>query len=652
MKKQQHVKFLSIVLMIALIVLSIPVGASAATETDKEWLSFSELCKEKGFVNGIQQPWFQKGSIGNDWGYSSLDGYAKCNFKEEDFLKVFYNCKAMGYDTFKTWLSYNGAGMIFDSNGDVVGIDQTYIENLPKILQMAQDAGLYVCLATFDHKEGYLANDTSSYKYERLTRYLHNETAREMLFENWLRPILEVVKEFPNVVLIDLYVEPEADGGKWNVPNGTNWDEMREFIKAENDFIKEILPDMETCCSATTKPVDMYETYSGLDLDFYGYDLYQSTGGATDTTDLFLDAPFIYGEVGIEVGTAIKGDEFVSNWLTNYYSEATQTGVKAGFYWSYAFGSEGNMTVLDSKGYPRAAMLTSRFFQLDRDYELSGEYPDMDKPTMAYSTNEAITWMGSRGASKYRVERSADLKTWTVLKTIDPEVEKEYEYSTLMYQIKDAEAAIIGGKFYYRAVAIDAEGNESISEPSNIVKVKAVTCSEEENLIKNYSFEDENGFNTNGRDGKWHLASQNSTNQAYLMKYITDGVEGETTHTGTHSVNKARLIRQYVKVKPNTDYTFTFYVKFDNVAGFWNHFVGVLTNVPEGSFAEAFHTEYHGVMSSIQVPDNLKNGEWQRMTYFFNSGDFEEVCIQVQGYHTKADLPEWYVDDIYLFETK
>jgi hypothetical protein len=28
------------------------------------------------------------------------------------------------------------------------------------------------------------------------------------------------------------------------------------------------------------------------------------------------------------------------------------------------------------------------------------------------------------------------------------------------------------------------------------------------------------------------------------------------------------------------------------------------------------------------------------------------VCIQVQGYHTKSDNPLWYIDDIYLFETK
>ncbi|MBO7519853.1 MAG: hypothetical protein J6T73_03655 [Clostridia bacterium] len=651
MRKQMHIRIVSIALVIALVVLSVPVCVSAKTDEGKQWLSFYELCRQKGFVNGIQHPYMDKKSIGNDWGHSSLDNYNKCAFKEEDFLRVFHNCKAMGYDIYKTWLSYNCAGMIFDSNNDVVGIDPTYLENLPKVLQMAQDAGLYICLATFDHKEGYLANDTSSYKYERTTRYLHNETARNMLFENWLRPIIEVLKDYPNVVLIDLYVEAEADGGIWNVPNGTNWEKMREFIKAENDFIKGIYPGIETYCSATTEPDGLYENYSGLGLDYYAYDLYQSTGGATETTDLFLDVPFIYGEVGIKQGTAAKGEEFVSNWLGNYYSEAVSSGVKAGFYWSYGWGKEGNMTVVDGNGLPRSAMLTSRFFQLDRDYELAGISPDMDKPAMAYSTNESITWFGSRGASKYRVEKTTDLKNWTELVTVDPEVDKTAAYSTLLYQTKDTTPGL-SGTFYYRAVAIDAEGNEAVSDPSNIVVVKQTTCDEADNLIKNYSFEDENGFSDNGRGEKWQVTSQNSANAAYNMVYYKDATEGDLSHTGTHSISKALRLKQYVSVKPNTDYTFTFFIRFDNVAGYWNHYVGVLTDVPDNVQVEAFNKDYLGVMDVIQVPDDVKDGKWHRITYFFNSGDYDEVCVQVQGYHTKADNPVWYVDDLYLFETK
>ena len=136
MRKQKCIRIVSIMLVITLVMFSVPACAFAAKSNSKKWLSFYDLCREKGFVNGIQHPYMDRKSIGNDWGYSSLDNYTKCAYKEESFTKVFYNCKAMGFDIYKTWRSDNQAGMIFDSNNDVVGIDPTYIENLPKILKI------------------------------------------------------------------------------------------------------------------------------------------------------------------------------------------------------------------------------------------------------------------------------------------------------------------------------------------------------------------------------------------------------------------------------------------------------------------------------------------------------------------------------------
>lgn len=652
-KTKLFFRITALVLVVIVLSVSLSVGTYAAkdNQNQSEWLSFRELCKQKGFVNGIQQPYMAHSSVGNDLGYSSLDGYTRCNFSEDTYMRVLANSKAMGYDIFKTWLNYNCAGMIFDSSYYVIGVDPTYLENLPKVIKMAQDLGLYLCFTTFDHKEGYNINDTTSYQYERVMKYLYNKKARDMVFENWLRPILEVLKQYPNVVLLDLYTEPEADGGKWNVPNNTNWDNMREFIKAENEFVKSIIPDMETYCSATVKPADIYEAYSGLDLDYYAYDLYQARGGSVETAELFLDAPFIFGEYGIK-GARAKGDELVSNWLDNYYSECMASGVKAGFFWEYGFGDVNNMSAIDKNLRPRTAMLTSRFFQLDRDYELSGNHPEIDKPTMAYSTNESIVFMGSRGAAKYRIERTEDLKNWSEILTFDPEVDKVYEYGTLMYNLSDSTA--VGGKiYYYRAVAIGYDGKtQAVSDPSNRVDCKRTVCDESENLIMNYSFEDESAVVTggDGRDGKWAVTTQGGSNPAYQLNYIKDGVEGELTHSGTHSISKARKLKQYVSLKPNTDYTFTFFVKFNNVAGYWNHYAGLVVDAPKGNDYDLFTKTC--AFDYIQIPDLLKDGEWHRMTYFFNSGDNTEVSVEVQGYHTKQDNPDWYVDDFYLFETE
>ncbi len=638
-----------LVLCITMVLISIPV--SAATNSDSKWLTYKELIKQKGFVSGIQQGWFISGSTGNDWGHSILDGYTVCNYNEEMFMKVFYNSKAMGFDIFKTWLNYNHAGMIFDSEYNVIGIDEAYLENLPKVLQMAQDAGLYVCLSTFNHCEGSLTDDNSSFKYEAVTKYLHNDAAREMVFENWLRPIIEVTKDFPNVVLIDLYTEPEADGGKWDTGNSANWEEMRNFIKLQNEFIKEINPRLETYSSATVPPEEIYKNYQGLGLDYYAYDNYTNAGGAHETSELFLDAPFIYGECGMNVGTGLSGEEYASNWLSNYFAEAPEYGVKGGFFWRYGYGSS-NHNAIDKNGRPRSAMVTSRFWQLDRDYALAGIEVELDKPAMCYTTNENIVWMGSRGAQKYRVERTTDLKTWSKILEFNPEENPEYEYAPMMFDVKDDTAkAGMGINYYYRVVAIDADGKEAVSDPSNIVITKKVYCSEEENLIKNYSFEDENGFNDTGKDGKWFKMGQSGVSEKYSMKYITDAVEGDKAHTGTHSMHKSRKLYQYVTLEPNTNYTFTFHVKFDNKDGLWNWFGGLLYGTPDGNEYEAFEPAYNVFFSRIQPDNSLKNGEWQRLTYFFNSGNYTEIKVEIQSYHTSSDNPDWYVDDFYLFKT-
>ena len=683
MKKHFFRSVLSFVLILAL--LSSLLGTYAETKSDvskeKKWLTFSELVAEKGFVNGVQQGWFIQSSPGNDIGHTVRDGYTHCQYKDELFMKVLYDCKAMGYDIFKTWLNYNFDGMRYDKDYRVVGIDADYLVNLEKIIKMAKDAGLYLCFSTFNHCEGTMSDDVSSYKYERMIQYIYNEDARNMVFKNWLLPILNLVSKYDNVVLIDLYTEPEADGGEWGLPNGTSWKVMREFLKAQNDFIKEHNPRLETYVSSTLSPdtqtEKFYNYYSGLGLDYYGRDEYNDCGAVTDTAEVFLDAPLIYGEVGIDHTNQKGTDDYVSNCMSKYYQNAVNNGLKAGFWWCYGFPSTNNkMSLVDSKYRPRSATVTSRFWQLDREYALAGlEDVDMDKPAVAYSTNESIIWMGSRGAQMYRLERRYDDgDTWTKILDFDAEKNNSYEYSTLMYEAKDLTAEP-GNKYRYRVVAISPQGVEVASDDSNVVDCKQVICSDEENLIKNHSFEIEGdaGFSSSPTPeiGKWYKLSQSQTNELTMMKYITNGTEGEETHSGTHSIYKPKRLYQVVNLKPNTDYTYTFFVKFVNIKtrteGEWDVFYGIVKNTPSNDEWDIFEKGadkqflYPSYFDDQKFNKEVKDGDWHRFTYFFNSGEADpgkdtiKVKIAFTGtYVTKEENRnlDWYLDDFYLFETK
>ena len=652
--KKTAKRLLALVMCLVMCCFAVP-SVQAAEKTEEKWLSFSELVQQKGYVNGLQQPYFVKSSTGNCWGKSWMDGYKKTIYDEEMFKEFFYDTKAMGFDIAQLWLSYNLAGMVFDENRNVIGVDQTYIENLPKVLQIAKDVGLYVSLVTISHFEGAMSNDTSSFRYEQVSQFIHDETARQMLFENWLKPILNVIKDFPNVVVLNLYCEPEADGGKWSLPNGTNWNEMRGFIKAQNEFVKSILPNIETYSAATGEAADIYENYKDLGLDYYGYDYYTKSGGTNSLEELYLNAPLVYGEIGVLEGTpGSNNEEFQQNWAVNYLEEAVFNGAKAGFYWSYGWGNGGGQSMTEEKSRPRGASVTYRFWQLDRDYAIAGIECDLDKPAMAYSTDYSVVFLGSRGAEKYRIERTKDLKNWTEIETFNPEEVMDYEYQPFCFEYNDV-TAVPGNSYYYRVVAVNSEGKEVASDPSNIVHVKQIVCADEDNLVGNGGFEDEDGFSTSGTNGKWYLEFQHSNNAELLElikgEYIKDGVAGEETNTGTHSIYKLARLRQKVTLKPNTNYTFTFYYRFTNKDGYWANFVGLSVGIPSGHY-DLFDDEYCKLIDYIQMQDTTKDGAWHRKTVYFNSGDITECYVDFQGYRTRENNAEWYVDDVYLFESK
>ena len=156
-----------------------------------------------------------------------------------------------------------------------------------------------------------------------------------------------------------------------------------------------------------------------------------------------------------------------------------------------------------------------------------------------------------------------------------------------------------------------------------------------------------------------------------MMKYITDGTEGEETHSGTHSIYKPKRLYQVVNLKPNTDYTYTVFVKFVNIKtgheGEWHTFYGIVKNTPSNDSWNIFDKGadkqllYPSFFDDQKFNKEEKDGDWHRFTYFFNSGEADpgkdtvKVKIAFQGdYSTKEEDHnlDWYLDDFYLFETK
>lgn len=631
--------------------------AVSAADSGENWKTFEELAKEKGYINGIQQPWFTSGSLGNDIGKAVRDGYKATNFDESMFYEVFTNSKAMGFDIVKIWLTYQNGGIMFDDGGHVVGIEPTFKENLPRVFEIAEECGVYICITAVSHFTDATYCD-GKYTHDELSQFLYNEDETKLFIDNFLKPVIEITKDYPNVIMCDVFCEPEANGGKWGLQVGTSWENIVKFMTTVNKTVKEVNPRLATFASASVSLDYITDgSYSDIGLDCYGFDYYNDYGTAPDVSELFLDAPFVYGEVGTE-SSRNTDDTYMSSFVSNYLTTAAENGVKAGFYWYYGFNTSLGQSVVDSSNKLRSYTLAFRSWALDNEYSKTG-YEGIDKPAMMYSTSEAIRWFGSRGAELITLQRSEDGVNWQTVLSFDPSdsnAAKAYEFASMMYEYTD-ENLEQGKTYYYRAAAQDEAGNKVYSDSTEI-SVEVVTCSEEDNLIKNNSFEAE----TVETEGGWIVHDQAGP---FNMTHITDGTAGDTTYSGSGSLYQITRVWQPVTLKPNTDYTLTFYYKFvqnpnlGSNQGYYNVFCGTLVNFPkEDTDKDPLGYFLNGPTDRIQIPNKFKDGQWHRYTVKFNSGNFTDISIGFSGWNGGSSgtdpnqMINWYLDDIYLFESK
>lgn len=650
------------VLMIVTLVVVPTTSVSAAETTKKEWKTFDELVKERGYVNGIQQPWMLQTSTGNDIGSSACYGYGLTSYNDAAYYELFRNCKAMGFDVVQLWITYQLGGILFDSDWQVIGLEPEFEKNFPRVLEIAEECGVYLCLTLMEHCESaFPAINYRPYKnvrYEEIYRFVHNEKSTKMFVDNWLKPVLEMTKKHENVIMANLFAEPEANGGKWDVLTGASWENMCKFLNTINDAVHEVNPRIVTYAGASGDINAVFTNYKDIDLDCYGYDYYSNGDIAHDTSELYLNKPLVYGEFNVseDLTSRSKDDEYMTAFISNYLESVSEQGVKAGYLWYYGYPGQVWSTI-DSKGRPRPFTWAIRAWALDKEYARTG-YEGIDVPEFMYSTSEAMRWYGSRGATEITLQRSKDGKTgWETVLSFNPDdrsVATSYEFGAMMYEWKDPNIKD-GETWYYRAIAADAEGNKRTSEEMRI-KAADVTCSEEDNLIKNYSFEQgplkvcdlATGVYNDGAEG-WQIANQWGQPQYDVVHYQN----GEHAHSGQGSAYRITRLFQTVTLKPNTNYTLTFYYKFDEVEGSGYQVVCSTTGYPANS-PDNPDNHKNKIFPDIELLDKNKGVGWVRHTEMFNSGNETEVQIMFyasQGY-AKWGVIDWHIDDVYLFESR
>ena len=421
-----------------------------------------DILKEKGFINGVYTPWFHKAWFGFDIGKSVYDGYKKCFFDEAYVKSVLQNCKAMGFDMLKIWLNESFEGMLFDENGSVTGVEPTFAKNLRKLLDMSAELGLSYSLCINAHQEMYYHDE--KHLYDKYMRFVYIEEETEKYIKNWLVPILQIAKESGCVPLIDLYAEPEADGGGWKVSRGFSWNTMVRYIKLLNKAVKDFDPRLATTVSSGAVTSTLIQgRYNNIDVDYYGADIY-SDGNFDSTKKMLLSKPFMLGEYGV-ANYATATDDEQTDVVKRFLYNAEKNNVKAAFYWCYGWkcDSADEMHLLDSKGEFRKVASYFHFTQLDREYKRKN-ISTYDKPEfLAIVSPKKLRFFGTRGAESYVLERKDD-NTYEEIAVFSAENNAEYPL-IVRYSDKNGKQDSV-----YRIKAIMPDGTEVCSDEATVIR--------------------------------------------------------------------------------------------------------------------------------------------------------------------------------------
>ena len=553
------------------------------------------------------------------------------SYDEAVMRDVLQNHKAMGLNSISFWLFNYYAGIEIDEVGNILGLDEYFEKNLRSVLDLCREYDVTASLATYIHPgEMMQQNGVTNYYMERIMQPIVNPEIRQQYVEKVLYPVSDIVKDYEDIVIMmDVFAEPESTiDGRNDYAFSTDWETTYDFIKASVQAFKEKLPNMPvTCASGWGSHISLY---NDLGLDIIGTDVYTSDGSVYDPSDQTADAPVIAREFGKD---DTGRDEEIQ---TAHAIKFLDNAIKAGYVGAYFYQYNGWNTEQASltKAYTavndlRPICASLSYYIADRiakhrGVDNSGETVAEAPQVLGLNNPFIVNWIAAREADKYTIEGSKDNKNWTVL--VDDLLPEDVDADgDSMCQYRLSEIAQ-GGAYYYRIKVVNFYGKETYS-PARKCNIPLITCADEDNLLKNNSFE-----------------------TGDLSEWVTDGNSRffpvEESVGGTFGTKAAHITKgggawpycyQTVSVKPNTDYVVTVVYSCDSLQSI---------SAQKSVWKVGYGNPHKGI-----ILDNIYFGvsdtEWLIDTVTVNSGDMDSLSVVFTAGDSEA-----YIDAFYFFEKK
>lgn len=602
--------------------------------------SVQDILERDGYLEGIWWPWFTHDDlghgmtanetmvkyVGNAWSTVGMDQYS-----DKYLLEQIYNLKALGFNIMGYEGSIYAEGVVFDDNGDVIGIKQDYLDNVRRLLDLCREAEMPVLWTVCCHSTSAVNYYNLEVWYRMTQMYAVREVA-DHYAERFVKPLCAVLAEYPDVVVMcatTSEVENEMhDPDMGNFADsretyGVTRDSMLYFINKVADTLAQELPDVDrTLCGIT----DNMTMYAETNLTYTGHQEYNSAGRADDIASFRSPLPMLISEFGLGDGMYPTEAELSQKQRT-FRDNFRQKGWVGWMMWCWSNQSGGSSYDLIAKdgGLTDFRQVAYDLHDYIEGYRAQhrGETLTINTPTMFFHKGDGtVEWIKPTQSHTYKLERMVSGGTWTTLTTSAATVDavgRKYVY-------KDTTLPS-SGKVQYR-VSVTG-GGKTVTAYSNLAEITAKAV----NLVQNPAFEEGlTGWSNFGTDGTYRAttATANSGSYSLELKYGTSEWQG-TNQSG-------------ITVKPNTNYTLSYYYKYGagDTAKNCYCFVRGLTADGVGNGKGDIDD---GVITSAYMHTGSA-AEWKQETLTFRTGAGDKLGIDfrvVTGTHV-------YIDDVVLVE--
>lgn len=306
-------------------------------------------------VHGVNLPWITNSggsNYGHDLGPNHFSGYGY-HYVGSDMDAYFADIKNMHTNVVRVWLFENLEGLNFDGNGNISGIDATFLANVNDLINRANNKGLAVYLTLFNHDVGLQFGSTPHDGGGSVRNFFTDSGAQTALINNVIKPLAAAQSGKQAVFAFDLMNESNyavTPYGGASFPSVCSWSQMHDWIYNTVQGVRSVSSSLQVSCStddaSSFTNANIYNRYGGVGLNFYDCHKY------ADNPNLFtLGSGGPYPSISIpillgEYGPSTQGNNAVQATAVDaFLNQSTFNNWAGSLVWSYSTNGNGGLSI-------------------------------------------------------------------------------------------------------------------------------------------------------------------------------------------------------------------------------------------------------------------------------------------------------------------